>query len=136
MTALASNRIGDLAGRIRQAQDRARAASVDAAERYFEAGRLLLEAKAECRHGEWGAFLEAAGVHERQARRLMQLARSGLKPDTVSEMGLRGALESLARKKVGEEQHAGEFRDTLDRFRAHADAQLAEAERLRAEAIA
>lgn len=93
MMALASNRLSDLAGRIRQAEDRAKAVSLEAAAQYLKAGRLLREAKAECRHGEWGPFLNVAGVHERQARRLMQLARSGLKPDTVSDLG--GIKEAL-----------------------------------------
>ena len=39
-------------------------------------------------------------ARRRQARRLMQLARSGLKADTVSEMGgVKAALEHLAEKK-------------------------------------
>ena len=97
MTLLTSNRLGDLAQRIRQASDRAKVASVESAELYLEAGRLLIEAKAECTHGDWLPFLEMSGVHERQARRLMQLARSGLKADTVSDMGgVKAALEYLA----------------------------------------
>ena len=97
MTGLASNTLTVMAGRIRDAQDRATAASVEAAEQSLKAGRLLIEAKAECRHGEWGPFLEAAGMHERRARRLMQLARSGLKSDTVSDLGgIREALRLLA----------------------------------------
>jgi hypothetical protein len=95
MTTLGHNRLGDLAERVRGANAAMHAASREAAERALEAGRLLVEAKEECRHGEWLPFLERAGVHERQERRLMQLARSGLKPDTVSDMGIKGALELL-----------------------------------------
>jgi hypothetical protein len=96
-----SNRLPVLADEIRQATSAAKAASVEAAGQYLEAGRLLVEAKAACAHGEWGAFLESAGVPERQAQRLMKLARSGLKPDTVSELGgVKAALEYLAARKL------------------------------------
>jgi len=97
MSVKTSNRLSDLADRIRQASDRAKVASVESAEQYLEAGRLLIEAKAECPHGDWLPFLEMTGVHERQARRLIQIARSGLKADTVSDLGgIKGALEYLA----------------------------------------
>lgn len=99
MTQLTSNSLTVLAEQVRKAQYWAREASVEAARHYLTAGRLLCEAKAECKHGEWLPFLEAAGIHERRARRLMQLHRSGMKPDTVSEMGIKGALESLTKKK-------------------------------------
>src|SRR4051794_10417203 len=92
------NRLADLADRIREANAAMLAASQEAAERALQAGRLLIEAKGECRHGDWLPFLERAGIHERQARRLMQLARSGLKPDTVSDLGIKGALELLAKR--------------------------------------
>ena len=97
MSVQTSNRLTDLSARIRQARDRAKVASVESAEQSIEAGHLLIEAKAACKHGEWGPFLEMTGVHERQARRLMQIARSGLKADTVSDLGgIKGALEYLA----------------------------------------
>lgn len=53
----------------------------------IKAGEILCRARAEIPHGQWGAFLKRAAVHERQARRLMQLARSCLKPDMVSDLG-------------------------------------------------
>jgi hypothetical protein len=96
MTALAKPDLADLAERIREAYGRAKADAVSAAEYCLETGRVLIEAKAACGHGAWLPFLESTGLHERQARRLMQLARSGLKSDTVSDLGIRGALEFLA----------------------------------------
>jgi hypothetical protein len=94
MSLEASNRLPVLAADIRAATDRAKSASVESAERYLEAGHLLIEARAACPHGEWQSFLEKAGVHERQSRRLRQLARSGLKAGAVSEMGgVKAALE-------------------------------------------
>ena len=108
MNVQTSNRLTDLSARIRQAQDRAKVASVEAAEQYLEAGRLLIEAKAECRHGDWLPFLEMSGMHKRQARRLMQIARSGLEADTVSDLGgVKAALEHLAEKKPSETEDDG-----------------------------
>ncbi len=103
MTIRTSNRLTDLSQRIREARDRAMLASVESAEQSLEAGRLLIEAKEACQHGQWIPFLESTGIHERQARRLMQLARSGLKADTVSDLGgVKAALEYLAEKKQPE----------------------------------
>ena len=100
MTIDGDNRLTDLAERIRSADQKMVAASREAAELALEAGRLLIEAKAECRHGQWLPFLERAGMAERQAQRLVTLARSGLKTDTVSDLGIRGALEMTAKRKL------------------------------------
>lgn len=100
MSTLGHNRLSDLAGRVREAASAMQRASKEAAECALAAGRLLIEAKEECRHGEWLPFLDKAGMHERQARRLMQLARSGLTSDTVSDLGIKGALELLASRKL------------------------------------
>jgi hypothetical protein len=89
----ASNRLSALAVEIERAHRRAKAASVEAASQYLEMGSLLIAAKAECNHGQWLPFLEMAGVAERQAQRLMRVARSGLKSDTVSDLG--GVGEAL-----------------------------------------
>lgn len=94
-----SNRLSDLAGRIRDADDAMNAAALETAECALETGRLLIGAKAECRHGEWLPFVRKAGMSERKAQRLMQLARSGLKSDTVSDLGIKGALGLLAKRR-------------------------------------
>lgn len=94
-----SNRLTDLAESIRAATTKAKTASVESAEQYLVAGHLLIAAKAEVAHGHWLPFLEMAGVSKRQAQRLMQLANSGLKSDTVALLGVKAALESLARRK-------------------------------------
>src|SRR3954465_11092633 len=107
MTGTGHNRLGDLADRIREANAAMLAASQEAAERALQAGRLLIEAKAECQHGDWLPFLERAGIHERQARRLMQLARSGLESDTVSDLGIKGALDLPAQPRVQAPVHRG-----------------------------
>ncbi|MGB6118524.1 MAG: DUF3102 domain-containing protein [Mesorhizobium sp.] len=78
------------------ASDAARTESVELAQ---EAGRKLVSAKAECKHGQWLPFLDRAGVQERKAQRLMKLASSGLKSDTVTDLGgITRALEFLSKK--------------------------------------
>lgn len=86
-----SNSLADLAERVRDATEMSAAAGRTSVEKALEAGRFLCEAKEQCRHGEWLPFLKRATVHERQARRLMQLARSGLETGHVSDLGGIGA---------------------------------------------
>lgn len=79
------------------------ALAVSSIDKTLEAGRLLLQAKDECRHGEWLPFLKRAGVPERKAQRLMTLARSGLKSDTVSDLGgVKATLEFLTKRELPE----------------------------------
>jgi hypothetical protein len=89
-----SNSLADLAERVKAANTAAEVAEATAIAKALETGALLVEAKAACAHGEWLPFLERAGIHERQARRLMQLVRAGLKSDTVSDLG--GVKAALA----------------------------------------
>ena len=64
---------------------------------YLEAGRLLAEGKAACRHGAWLAFLARAGIQPRTAQRAMQIHTSGLSTDDVeAHGGTRASLEHLA----------------------------------------
>jgi hypothetical protein len=101
MTKELTNSLADLAERIRDANATSEAAALTSIEKALVAGRLLMEAKSECRHGEWSPFLGRAGIHERQARRLMQLAKSGMKTDTVSELGgLKAALDHLVKRRL------------------------------------
>jgi hypothetical protein len=95
-----SNHLADLAERIREAEQAMQDAALEAAKRALEAGHLLIEAKEACRHGQWLPFLAKAGMGERKAQRLMQLARSGLKPDTVSDLGIKGALDLIAMRRT------------------------------------
>lgn len=89
-----SNALADLAERVRATVEAQAEAERSSAVKALDAGEMLLQARAETSHGAWGAFLERARVHERQARRLMRLARSGIKPDTVSDLG--GVKATLA----------------------------------------
>src|SRR5690606_29586927 len=86
-----SNSLADLAERVKEATVASALAERTGAEKALEAGGFLTQAKDQCKYGEWLPFLERAGVPERQAQRLMQLARSGLNPTLVSDLGGIGA---------------------------------------------
>jgi hypothetical protein len=89
-----SNSLTDLADRINIAAQESALAEVTSAAKAIEAGTLLIEAKQLCRHGEWLPFLERAGTPERKAQRYMRLARTGLNPTAVSDLGgIKAALE-------------------------------------------
>ncbi|WP_027167299.1 DUF3102 domain-containing protein [Mesorhizobium sp. WSM3224] len=93
-----SNILADLAERVRMAAVEADTAERTSVLRAMDAGQMLIDAKAACQHGEWLPFLGRAGIHERRARRLMQLARSGLESDTVSDLGGIGAALAFMSK--------------------------------------
>lgn len=120
MTVL-SNVLADLAERVRELDQASIAAELTATEKAMEAGRLLVEAKDGCPHGAWLPFLSRAGVPERRAQRLMQLARSGLKSDTVTDLGgIKAALRYIATCRLPGE---GKWL-IVDRAREDADDQL------------
>lgn len=100
-----SNTLADLAERVKLASTASKEAERSATAKAMEAGNLLCEAKAATAHGEWTPFLERAGVHERQARRLMQLSRSALTPDTVSDLGgIKASLEWMKERRLPKPQ--------------------------------
>jgi len=87
-------------GEARDARRLGRARSLEAAKVHLDCGSMLVEAKAECRHGEWLPFLRQAGIPERSAQRRMQVARSGMSAeDIVRKGGLKGAEASLAKPR-------------------------------------
>ena len=95
------NYLADLAGRVGELAGRYRRATGTAAESALAAGRLLLEVRAECQHGEWLPFLRAAKLPDRTARNWMRLARSGLGvSNIVAAGGVRAALLTLANPKA------------------------------------
>ena len=84
----------------REARRLGRARSLEAAKVHLDCGSMLVEAKAECRHGEWLPFLRQAGIPERSAQRRMQVFASGMgAEDIVKEGGLKGAAASLAKPR-------------------------------------
>jgi Protein of unknown function (DUF3102) len=71
-----SNSLADLAGRIHTEHEASLAAVKSGIEHAINAGRLLLEAKAQVSHGQWLPWLrEYAKLSDRTARDYMHLAR-------------------------------------------------------------
>ena len=75
---LQSNLLSSLAADVREAVSRFKRSSLEAHQAYLEAGAKLVEARGEYRRGQWGPFLEVAGVDARTARDMMTLARANL----------------------------------------------------------
>lgn len=92
-----SNSLADLAERVRAVNAEGRKAAETVIERALEAGRLLIEAKQQCRHGEWLPFLKRAEIPERSAQAYMKLVRAGLDIRKVADLGgIKAALDYLA----------------------------------------
>ena len=67
--------LADLAARINAEHDAAFGRAREAVQHAAECGRLLLEAKAQVRHGEWLSWLEVdTKVSARQSQKYMRLA--------------------------------------------------------------
>lgn len=95
-----TNRQAVLADTVRREVERYRRGSLEAHRGYLAAGAALVEAREAAKRGEWSPFIEACGIEERTAQRMMKLAKSGAKPVTVSAFGgVKGLLVWLA---VGE----------------------------------
>ena len=62
----------------------------------MEAAATLVEARELSEHGEWMPWLEKTGIPERTAQRMMQLARAGIKSDTLTVLGASRIIELLA----------------------------------------
>lgn len=96
--AVGDNRLAVLAEDIRALDAKVRRSAEQLAVDAIEAGNRLIEAKEMVPHGSWESWLASnTGVSARSAQRYMRLARSGLKSDTVSLLGLRAALDGIAR---------------------------------------
>jgi hypothetical protein len=101
MTIETSNRLPILADEIKRAHGGVMDAATTAAERAIEAGNALIEAKLLVKHGQWLPFLkEHCELPERTAQLYMKIARLGLEPATVADLG----IKMLAKTK-------GVFRD-------------------------
>jgi hypothetical protein len=99
-----SNSIADLRERAK-AEHAAVAASMRTSLGHaFAAGDLLIEAKLQLNHGQWLPWLDSCGIPERTAQRYIRLARNRqmieAKSDTVSDLGVNGALALLTLSKT------------------------------------
>lgn len=93
-----SNRLCILAAEVARLHTEAEAHSKEAAEKAIKAGLALIEAKSLVKHGEWMGWLAGAAINDRKAQRYMQIARSGLKSDTVSDLGgIKGTIAFLGK---------------------------------------
>jgi hypothetical protein len=88
-----SNRLPILQGQIADLHREVLHHTATAAEKAIAAGAALVEAKALCGHGAWGAWLKETGIPERSAQRYMALHRAGLKSATVADLGGIAAAE-------------------------------------------
>ncbi|ESZ68165.1 hypothetical protein X727_23070 [Mesorhizobium sp. L103C119B0] len=89
-----SNRLPVLAENIKRAHSGLLEAAKTAADRAIEAGQALIEAKELVKHGEWLPWLkDYCGLPERTAQLYMAIAKSGLKPATVADLGLQAAAK-------------------------------------------
>ena len=94
-----SNHLPVLAAAIRAAHEAAMATARTSIEKAVEAGRLLIEAKDALPHGGWLPWLRDVGITPRTAQRYVRLAAIPPdKYDTVSHLGIKGALDAIAKK--------------------------------------
>ena len=79
---------------------------------FLHAGRELVRARELCKHGEWLPYLEACGVPERAARRMIQAARAidaGIVPPDLS---LRATLAAVTKPRPAPPPAAKPYRPT------------------------
>jgi Protein of unknown function (DUF3102) len=98
---IGDNSLAALAERIRAEHEATAAAMHRGCEHAIAAGRLLIEAKALLRHGEWLPWLqEHCQVSDRTARLYMRLARHAPELEAnrqrVADLTVRAALDALA----------------------------------------
>lgn len=99
-----SNEITTLASAINTEHRKAQECAQAAIDHAYEAGRLLVEAKATVPHGDWGAWLAANFEgSERTARGYMRLANNWeaitAKRQSSADLSIDGALQLLAAPK-------------------------------------
>jgi hypothetical protein len=99
-----SNSLADLAARIRAEHEASTLAIKRGLQHAITCGRLLIEAKAQLRHGQWLPWLrEHCQVPERSAQRYMQLAiyAADAKSDNLADLALDGvATASVSLEKA------------------------------------
>jgi hypothetical protein len=90
------NRLPELAAEIRRAHADVQEAVKTAAERAIAAGHLLIEARKHVKHGQWLPWLrDNCALAERTAQLYMQLARKGVEPAIVADLGMQAASKAL-----------------------------------------
>jgi hypothetical protein len=136
----ASNSLADLAARIRVEHEAASVALKNGLRHAIAAGGLLIEAKAQLKHGQWLPWLtEYCSISERSAQGYMRVARElgaldEAKAQRIADLSFRDALRSLAvtssvvkdlppatfdraLQKIDDHDHAETFRQAVGRAR-------------------
>jgi hypothetical protein len=108
-----TNELADRAESIRELMTGSDAAHKESVRKAMEAGERLIEDKEGCKHGDWLPFLERAGVNERKAQRYMKIASSNLESDTVSDLGIGGALRFLQLRERASRHLQEAYDDTI-----------------------
>jgi hypothetical protein len=119
-----SNRLPELAARIRAEHDATAIAMQRGVDHAMAAGDLLIEAKAQLKHGQWLPWLrDHCAMSERTAQLYMRLAKNRAEieanPQRAADLSLRGAVAQLAPESEGEPilqrlaMADGELRDAI-----------------------
>jgi hypothetical protein len=116
------SRLADLAKRIRVEHEAYVAAVKQSLSRAMAAGEMLIEAKAQLKHGEWRPWLaERCGIPERTASRYMKLARNRTTIEAeighVADLTVRAAVALLTPDNPDDEADAAFFTPRLHRQR-------------------
>ena len=86
----------------------------------LDVGQLLIGAKAKAAHGEWGPFLERAGLRPRTAQDAMRLARAvddgELSAEVLDRVGMKAALRQIAKPKNAAAAHLAEIAEYAVEF--------------------
>jgi hypothetical protein len=94
---IGGNRLAVLAAEIQEAHADTLKYLHRAAERALEAGKLLLEAKELLGHGQFLPWIkENCQLSERTAQRYMRIARSGVEPAKLADLGIAAVDKALA----------------------------------------
>ena len=98
MIVLESNYLTSLAADVRNEVERFKRSSEAAHGAYLRAGVRLREARAEAKRGQWGPFLAACGVEQRNAQHMMRVAGGDWNARRLSAgSGSRGTSRRCAR---------------------------------------
>jgi hypothetical protein len=114
-----SNSLADLAARIQQEHAAVAGALKTSLVHAMAAGDLLIQAKTQVPHGQWLPWLRNhCQVSERMAQRYIRLARNRAvieaKCDTVSDLGVRGALNLISANRSSSDDFISKFTDFAD----------------------
>lgn len=113
----ASNSLADLAARINVEHEAVTKFMKQSLERAIRAGELLIEAKAQLKHGQWLPWLrEHCQLPERTASHYMRLAQNASQIGNVADLTVREAIEAIAAKpkKASDFPHWRDWAESFD----------------------